>query len=629
MHIAEFASPLQNSSGRIDFWWRESGAALPIELLVAGGAGVPQLQAEIWTNADRTDAPTAFRALPMRRSGERAGAALFRLELPVSRIGNFRATGRISADRGATWRWAGDSGLPDLKFRPRDPALDDLAIELVSVPHVNRRAGRSGTFADLLEPGSPLDGSGYSLHWLADQGSNAIWLLPVFEVSEQARVADSDATASPYAVRDFFAVNPALARAARGLTGAAAQDAARTEFGELIATAHRLGMRVLLDVALNHVGVGHRFADLFVSVDDRGREQRVVRRGDFSQLGFTATGSGTLEQQAPWLYGSHADFPLGARGAAAIAPGGWFEWTDARQLNHGRRRTGFRDFVEAPTSDQHAALQGWLGRVLRYWAVDMGVDGFRIDHLAGLPRRMLEHAFNELQNDVDRHRPGTRAILVGEDYDTAHETQHWVDVLQAGWLDEWLDDRTPQRLEQIVDHPWFCHLLGLGSHDQDRLLQRLDGDAVAARCLLGLLQLVGGPTLEVAGDALAEVERLPLRRDCQVAALEQISDAGRELASSLGHWRRLRHALPALRGRQRRWLRRSDGTSDPAIVGLVRGAPEHGEPDVLVVANLDCRARRRARFALDRATRTRLRSGREIEVDLAPGEIQVTALDQA
>lgn len=621
MHIAEFGSPLKNASGRVDFWWRGPGDALPIELLVAGATATPELRAEIWTNADRNDAPASYRALPLRRVGERDGAALYRTELPVSSIGNYRVAARISADRGASWSWTGERGLPDLKFRPRDPALDALAIELVSVPHVNRRAGRAGTFADLIEPGSPLDGGGYTLHWLADQGISAIWLLPVFEVSAQVRVADDDAMASPYAVRNFFALDPRLARAAHGLTGAAAQDAARAEFDALVATAHRLGLRVLLDVALNHVGIGHRFADLFVEIDQRGRETRTVRTGDLSQLGLSASGSGPLEQVAPGLYGSISDFPLGARSVADIAPGGWFEWTDTRQLNHGRRRTGFREFVEATTNDQHAALQSWLGRVLRYWAVDRQVDGFRLDHLAGLPRRMLEHACNELQADVDRHRPGARAILVGEDYDTAHETQHWVDVLQASWLDEWLAERTPQRLEQIVDHPWFCHLLGLGSHDQDRLLQRLDGDVRAAQCLLGLLQLVGGPTLEVAGDALAEVERMPLRRDCRLASLERISPAGRALASDLARWRRLRHTLPALRGRQRSWLRRSDGAIDPAIVGLARHAPDRSGPAVLVFANLDSRAPHQARFALDAS----IHGWRQatIEVRLDPGQVRV------
>ena len=73
------------------------------------------------------------------------------------------------------------------------------------------------------------------LQRIRDLGVDILWLMPVNPIGEQHR---KGGLGSPYAVRDYFGVNP--------------------EFGDLddlrhfVAAAHDLGMRVILDWVANH-----------------------------------------------------------------------------------------------------------------------------------------------------------------------------------------------------------------------------------------------------------------------------------------------------------------------------------------------------------------------------------------
>ncbi|MFH1807696.1 MAG: alpha-amylase family glycosyl hydrolase [Pseudomonadota bacterium] len=613
MRIVFFGSPHCNAAGRVDFDWHGPGDALLVELRLAGVADGRSVRVEAWTNVDHNDAPWAYSARSMTWQGDRDGIAHYSVQLAVHRVGTYRVAARVTDDGGASYLWTTEQGFSDLVFRPRDPALDRLDIEVLSVPNLNAcDDGLPGTLADLMGSGSPLEDGAFTLRWLAEQGKNTLWLLPVFPGSAAAKVHPDDVMGSPYAPVDFFSVRPELAARARGLVGEAAQQAAREEFLAFVDAAHALGLRVILDLALNHVGHGFRFRDLFCSTDTRGRERRVLRDNDFSQLELDDTQRADLQQRlddarvpphlehlAPWMFGAVDGFPAGARQVDRIAPGGWFEWPDARQLNHGRRRLDFHRFEDADPTHAQRQVRAWLIRVLRYWAVDMRVDGFRLDHLAGLPPDFVEQACNLVQADVDRNRPGTRILFIGEDYDTAGVTQHLVDLLQADWLATWIHDSSPQVLEQIVDSPWFCHLLGLSNHDMDRPLRRLGTNLERTRALVSLLHLVGGPVMDVAGDDLGEDERMQVRRLERVPALRHITRQGRQHAQVMRQLRQLRREQPVLHGVRRAWLRTSDGTAHPQLLAMVRHS-EGGEGDpLLVVANLDPRAPHRARFALD------------------------------
>ena len=70
---------------------------------------------------------------------------------------------------------------------------------------------------------------------LKDLGVDVLWLMPIQPSGEKGK---KGTLGSPYAVRDYYAISPAL-----GSTN---------DFRELVAAAHQRGLKVILDVVANH-----------------------------------------------------------------------------------------------------------------------------------------------------------------------------------------------------------------------------------------------------------------------------------------------------------------------------------------------------------------------------------------
>ncbi len=66
-------------------------------------------------------------------------------------------------------------------------------------------------------------------------GVDILWLLPIHPVGEAAR---KGTLGSPYAIRDYRAINPELGTVA--------------DFRALVEAAHALGMKCIIDVVYNH-----------------------------------------------------------------------------------------------------------------------------------------------------------------------------------------------------------------------------------------------------------------------------------------------------------------------------------------------------------------------------------------
>ena len=70
---------------------------------------------------------------------------------------------------------------------------------------------------------------------IKELGMNVIWLMPVHPVGEKARKGK---TGSPYAIKDYYAIDPALGK--------------REHLKKLVESAHSLEMKVIMDAVLNH-----------------------------------------------------------------------------------------------------------------------------------------------------------------------------------------------------------------------------------------------------------------------------------------------------------------------------------------------------------------------------------------
>ena len=153
---------------------------------------------------------------------------------------------------------------------------------------------------------------------LKDLGVDVIWLMPIHPLGEKLR---KGTLGSPYAVRDYYGINPDYGTLA--------------EFKQLVAAAHQRGMKVILDVVLNH-----------------------------------SAWDNVLITQHPEFYKQDA--------AGQIIPP-VKEWTDVAGFNYANPK-----------------LREYMIAMLKSWVTDYGVDGFRCDVAHMVPVDFWEQARTEL-----------------------------------------------------------------------------------------------------------------------------------------------------------------------------------------------------------------------------------------
>lgn len=88
-----------------------------------------------------------------------------------------------------------------------------------------RHFSREGTF----------NGITAKLDTLKDLGVNVLWLMPIHPIGEKLR---KGTLGSPYAVRDYYAINP--------------EFGSTNDFKRLVAESHQLGLKVIIDIVANH-----------------------------------------------------------------------------------------------------------------------------------------------------------------------------------------------------------------------------------------------------------------------------------------------------------------------------------------------------------------------------------------
>lgn len=161
-------------------------------------------------------------------------------------------------------------------------------------------------YPEIFSPQGNFAGVSAQLSRLKALGITDVWVMPVTPVGQT--IPSHVAFNSPYCVSDFYGINPKYGTAA--------------DLHTLIDTAHKMGMRVLLDEVLNHT-----------SWDN------------------------PLITQHPEYY-VHSDG--NAKNPASIQMA--FTYSDVAQLNYA-----------------NADLRAYMTKMLRSWITDYHVDGFRFD----------------------------------------------------------------------------------------------------------------------------------------------------------------------------------------------------------------------------------------------------------
>ena len=295
----------------------------------------------------------------------------------------------------------------------------------------------------------------------SDLGVNAIWLMPIFPSPSY----------HGYDVTDYEHVNPAYGTEA--------------DFDSLLARAHRRGIRVILDLVLNHTSSKHPwFVDAASSPSSRHRNWYVWRKDD---PGWTQ----------PW-----SSNPTWHKSGGAYYYG--IFWGGMPDLN-------FRNREVRAEMERVAAL--WLRR---------GVDGFRLDatrHLvetgpdAGESDAPETHAFlKEFAAAVRKVKP--EAVLVGENWTDAKTIARYYgstkvipggdelpmnfDFPLAAAIVEGVRDGDPTRIATAIAEMQAAYPAGaldapfLTNHDMERVATQLGNDPEKMRLAATILLTLPG-----------------------------------------------------------------------------------------------------------------------------------------
>ncbi|HEX6940587.1 MAG TPA: alpha-amylase family glycosyl hydrolase [Longimicrobiales bacterium] len=405
-----------------------------------------------------------------------------------------------------------------------------------------------------------------------DLGASCIWLMPVAQ----------SASYHGYDVTNYYRVDR--------------DYGTEQDFKRLVAEAHRRGIRVLVDLVLNHTSSEHPYF-------------KSALRDPASPFRDWYVWSPRVKEAPGW------SVPV------------WHPVPGRDEYYYGLFWSGMPD-LNLGNPEVRAEAE----RIGRYWIEEMGVDGFRMDAVI--------HFFEE--EGVLKHAPATHAWLrdyvaalrevapdvytVGEVWDsTGAILPYYPDQLESYFIFEVADAlidavRTGSKRRFVAavervqrDIPRGRWSPFLRNHDQTRTMTELGGDVARARLAATLLltlpgipfvyygeeigmtgsKSAGDPRLrtpmhwtrERAAGFTRSVPWEPLQPDSFTA---NVALQDPDPASLLNHYRRLIHlraATPAL-GSTGEFIALDGG--DDAVVAYLR---REGGQTVLVVANLDGRPR--------------------------------------
>ncbi|MEQ3657677.1 MAG: alpha-amylase family glycosyl hydrolase [Glaciecola sp.] len=248
---------------------------------------------------------------------------------------------------------------------------------------------------------------------------------------------------SPYAVKDYYDVNPDLA-----------DDPAMRleEFEALIERSHDNDLKVIIDIVPNHVARAYKSLNKPEGVSDFGEKDdttvEYARDNNFyyvvgesfevpiGENGYQALGG----EPHPLADGKFAETPAKWTGNGARAPQPSFhDWYETVKVNYGVRPDGTYDFERLPEEYanksvvEHAAF--WKGKsvpdswikfeqIVHYW-LDKGVDGFRYDMAEMVPVEFWSY----LNSSIKAKNPN--AFLLAEVYNPTLYREY----LQLGKMD--------------------------------------------------------------------------------------------------------------------------------------------------------------------------------------------------
>jgi len=303
------------------------------------------------------------------------------------------------------------------------------------------------------------DGTSSAKHSL---GAKCIWLMPI----------DASPSYHGYDVTDYYRVNP--------------QYGTNADFKRLVAAAHKRGIKVLVDLVLNHESSEHRF------FKEAAHDTAAPHRNWFR---WSATDPNT---KGPWGQ------PL------------WHKSPERNEYYYGIFDSAMPDLnYDTP------AVRAEAMKIGRFWLTEMGVDGFRLDAVPYLVERGNEVMHTPETHDVLRsfgamvRKTAPGAFTIGEvTFDNRTLLTYYPDQLDAYFAFD-VSDALLAAVKNRSASKLFIPFLQLQAalpatrwspfqrnHDQTRTMTVLGDDPARARVSASLLLTLPGLPFVYYGEEL-------------------------------------------------------------------------------------------------------------------------------
>ena len=296
---------------------------------------------------------------------------------------------------------------------------------------------------------------------------------------------------SPYAVKDYYNVNPDLA----------VNPANRLqEFEALIARTHKAGMKVIIDIVPNHIARKYEGKSNPKGIKDFGADDDVSveykRDNNFYYIPNTRfeipdAGKPLNGESNPLIDGKFEEFPAKWTGnGSRLAKPDKNDWYETVKVNYGIRPDGSKDFPELPagfdTKSYQEHFDFWKDKnvpnswikfrdIALYWTAK-GVDGFRYDMAEMVPVEFWSYMNSAIKvknpdaflmaevYNPNEYRNYIRLGKMDYLYDKVETYDHLKAVIQEKTWPDGLTD-IQHRMTDIEHHM----LKFLDNHDEQRL----------------------------------------------------------------------------------------------------------------------------------------------------------------
>jgi glycosidase len=364
------------------------------------------------------------------------------LTLQATKCGAYRLTARyhLNSDPSGVYHWysaeLNAQGIPKRDYAivvspstARD--IQMYEVDVLTVDATGTSPSQRSNFTELVS--GPTAGSGplFSLAYLKSLGLNTMWLLPIHPAGIDGRQSDPNThqpynVGSPYAVKNFFAAMPLMAKAFNPGGTPATNDTpsgraqAMSEFQKLVQAADAQGVNVMLDAPFNHsahdvelAATGNQYwGGATPATEIRSVEARFFSHVNEYDMRASSASDIALapdrDDFGKWpdtfdiYYGRYAALvPNSSEMGNYTNEGDWFDYSVGAEGSAGQGNGHFDPIT------QH--VWRYFGDYLQFWLTqtgyplnasgaslssNVGIDGLRGDFGQGLPPQCWEYIIN-------------------------------------------------------------------------------------------------------------------------------------------------------------------------------------------------------------------------------------------